>query len=532
MSEAPWSRRQVLGAMAAGAGCALVPAAICADNPRGILIRDVRLVDGSGAPARGVDVLLRGGTVESVGRISSRTAKVMRIVNGDGRVLAPGFIDAHAHGDPLQQSFESYLAMGVTTIVLGQDGGSPRLLDGADVDVLSDEAGAGVSAWLDAAEHGALDVNVATLTGHGALRRQARIDDGTRRPSPLEVARMQALLEADLRAGSYGLSTGLEYVPGRYAQAEELTALGAVVARYDGIAMSHMRSEDEGRIRNSIEELIAFSRPARPHISHLKVIYGKGEAEATALMEFIHDKRRSGVELTADAYPYVAGYTGVAILFPEWALPPTDYAHVVGSRRDELRGYLERRMMRRGGPEALLFGSEPYAGKTLARAASEAGKAFPDFLIEMGPTGGSGAHFTMDERLQRRLLLDPIVAISTDGAPGMHHPRSTGTYAKWIEEFVVGRSLLPLEEAVRKATGLPASIMRFPDRGTIRPGAKADLVLFDPSRVRARSDYVDPFALSEGFDMVLVNGVPAFEDGEQVAKSGDLLRRGRGSNAD
>lgn len=514
MTPSTWSRREVLAAMAAGAACALAPAA-GRSGSSGLLLRDVLLVDGTGAPGRRTDVLVRDDRIERVGRIADDPARGTRIVEGGGRVLAPGFIDTHAHGDPLRDDYTGFLAMGVTTIVLGQDGGSPALPDG--------ESG-GLPAWLDAADAARLDVNVATLSGHGALRRQARIDDATRRPSDAELERMRALLEADLRAGSHGLSTGLEYVPGIYAELRELAALGPTVARHGGVAMSHMRSEDDDEVRQSIEEHIAASQPARTHISHLKMMYAKGEAPAESLLAFLHDKRRAGVALTADAYPYTAGYTGIAILFPEWALPPADYAAVRAHRRDELAAYLEARMARRGGPEALLFGSTPYAGKTLAQAAAEAERNFVDFLIELGPGGGSGAHFTMDETLHSRLLLDPVVGLCTDGSPCMHHPRATGTYAKWIGEFAVDGKL-PLEEAVRKATGLPASVMGFADRGVVRPGAKADLVLFDPARVRARSDYVDPFARAEGFDLVVANGRPAFEDGERVGKTGRLLRR-------
>jgi N-acyl-D-amino-acid deacylase len=149
-------------------------------------------------------------------------------------------------------------------------------------------------------------------------------------------------------------------------------------------------------------------------------------------------------------------------------------------------------------------------------------------LLEIGPDGGQAAHFVMDRALQDRLLLDPLVALCTDGSPGGSHPRSAGTYAKWIEEFVVKQPRVTLEEAVRKATSLPASILGLADRGTIREGAKADLVLFEPARVRARADYVNPTARAEGFDLVVVNGQPAFEAGEPIARAGRLLRRGLG----
>lgn len=516
MTDAGWSRRQVLGAMAT---CALAPAVVRAgapEGPPGLLIRDVRLVDGSGAPARSADVLVRGGRVARIGRIAPREAGGLRIVEGGGRVLAPGFIDTHAHGDPLEDSYDTFLAMGVTTVVLGQDGSSPELPVGR---------GTGVPAWLDAVARAKPGLNVATLSGHGSLRRQAGISDETRVPSDAQLARMRELLDAALQAGAFGLSSGLEYVPGIYAATRELAALGAIVARHDGVAMSHMRSEDDDRVRQSIEEHIAASRPARTHISHLKVLYARGEAEAESLLRFLHARRDAGVPLTADAYPYTASYTGIAILFPEWALPPSDYDAVLANRRDELRQHLQARMARRGGPEALLLGSGEHAGRTLAQAAANAGQDFADLLIALGPRGGSAAHFVMDEALQSRLLLDPFVCLCTDGGPGMHHPRATSTFARWIEKYVVADKRLPLEAAVRKTTGLPASILGLADRGTLRPGASADLVLFDPARVRARSDYADPFAQAEGFDLVVVNGQPAFEDGERVGNAGTLLRR-------
>jgi N-acyl-D-aspartate/D-glutamate deacylase len=507
--------------MAAGGACALAPAKLLAKDAeaRGLVLRDVLLVDGSGRPARRTDVLVRGDRIERIGRVSDRAAGGLRVVDGGGRALAPGFIDLHTHGDPLEDAYTQYLAMGVTTVVLGQDGSSPALAGAGN-------AADSLPAWMDALANATPDINVATLSGHGTLRRRAGIDDGTRRPSDRQLARMQAILVHDLRAGAFGMSTGLEYVPGRYAETRELASLGPVIAGFDGVEMSHMRSEDAGDMRDSIRELVAAAGPARAHVSHLKVVYGKGEAAAESLLAFLQSLRTPRQPLSADAYPYEASYTGVAILFPEWALPPTDYAAVVASRRDELRAYLQQRMEKRGGPGALLFGTGPHAGRTLEQVAAHMDKPFADALVDIGPGGGQAAHFVMDRALQDRLLLDPRVALCTDGSPGGSHPRSAGTYAKWIEEFVVKQPRVPLEEAVRKATSLPASILRLPDRGTIREGAKADLVLFDPAKVRARADYVHPTAMAEGFDLVVVNGEPAFEAGEAVGRPGRLLRRG------
>ena len=522
MWQRTWSRREVLASMAAGAACMALPGMAGARGTpaagAGVLLRDVRLVDGSGAPARSTDVLVHGDTIARIGRLRARDARGLRVVEGGGRVLAPGFIDLHTHGDPLEVAFTPFLAMGVTTVVLGQDGGSPALPGTAR------DSGS-LPAWMDAVEAAAPGLNVATLSGHGALRRRAGIDDGTRRPSDTQLERLQAVLDADLRAGAFGLSTGLEYVPGRYAEMRELASLGPVVARADGVVMSHMRSEDAGDVRASIHELMQAAGPARAHVSHLKMVYGQGEAAAEALLDFLRGLRGAGNSPTADAYPYEASYTGIGILFPEWALPPNDYPAVVAARGDELRAHLAARMEQRNGPGALLFGTGPHAGRRLAQVAEAEGRPFVEVLVALGPGGGQAAHFVMDRALQDRLLLEPFVAIASDGSPGGSHPRGAGTFAKWIEAFATGEARVPLEEAVRKVTSLPASILGLRDRGLVREGAKADLLLFDPDRVHARADYVDPTAMAEGFDLVLVNGQAAFEAGAAGANAGRLLRR-------
>ena len=508
------TRRQLMAGTLATAGLASWPIRAGAAEERPTLFREVRLVDGTGAAPRLADVLVAGGRIARIGAPTARSGgSAGRVVAGEGRVLAPGFIDMHSHGDPLEDSYEAFLAMGVTTITLGQDGDGPRI--GKDLDPGS---------WMQAVDRAPIDVNVALLAGHGTLRRAAGVADSVHHLDAAGLARMAAQLDRELRLGAFGISYGLEYVPGIYSETAELANLGKVVARYDGVCMSHMRSENDDEIEASINELVTSSLPARPHVSHLKSVFGKGEKRAQELLAFMAAIRRRGVDLTADEYPYEAGYTGIAILFPKWALPPTDYAGVLAQRRQELRDYLIARMTRRGGPEALLIGSRPYAGKTLAQAAQQEGMHYADLLIKLGPEGGSGAHFTMDKVLQDRLLVDPFVSFSTDGGPGMRHPRATGTYAKLVEEYVVRDRKMTIEEMVRKATGFPAQTLRLPDRGVIRAGARADLLVFDPAKVRARSTYVDPFAMAEGFDLVMVNGEAAFEGGRRVAKAGRLLR--------
>ncbi len=503
------TRRQLIAG-----GLASLAAPAVGEADRATLFREVSLVDGTGAPPRPADVLVTGDRIARVTAPSrERVPPATRVIEGRGRVLTPGFIDLHTHGDPLESPYDGFLAMGVTSITLGVDGSGPGTNEALDT-----------AGWRRAVARAPLDTNVALLVGHGTIRHAADIPDSVRRPDPAQLERLAAALEAEFRAGIFGLSYGLEYVPGIYTETAEHRMLGEVVARNDGVIMSHMRSEDDDAIEASIDELIASAGRARAHISHLKVVYGRGEARARALLEFLAAKRRQGVDLTADEYPYEAGFTGIGILFPEWALPPTDYAAILRTRRPELYDHLERRMTRRGGPGALLIGTGPHAGKTLARVAGEAGRHYVDVLIDLGPEGAQGAHFTMDKALQDTLLIDPHVAFSTDGGPGQRHPRGAGTYAKLIEDYVVRDRKLTLEEMVRKATSYPARILRLADRGTIREGAKADLNLFDPARVRARATYVDPFARAEGFDLVMVNGRVAYAEGSKVGRPGSLLR--------
>ena len=244
------------------------------------------------------------------------------------------------------------------------------------------------------------------------------------------------------------------------------------------------------------------------------MVFGKGEARARALLDFLAAKRRQGIDLTADEYPYNAGYTGIAHpVSANGRCRRPIMPRCVAERRQELRDYLERRMTRRGGPGSAAARHRALCRQDRSRRPRrQAGLHYADFLIKLGPEGGSGAHFTMDKVLQDTLLVDPHVAFSTDGGPGMRHPRATGTYAKLIEDYVVRDKKLTIEEMVRKATGFPAQILRL--RRSRRDPGRAPRPISSCS-IRRRSGrastYVDPFAMAEGFDLVMVNGRPAFE---------------------
>ena len=519
-----------------------------------VLVTNARIIDGTGLEARNGDVLIENGRIAAVyfedpgeqdGQSGDRHGDhqegndrpqrhdlddwhdLYRIDAG-GKVLAPGFIDAHAHGNPFSTpDFDNFLHMGVTTISLGQDGRSPE--DGP------------VATWMDRVDATGTGVHILHFIGHGTVRERVGAPPVTGL-EPHVLEQMQHLIDDAMRDGSFGLSTGTEYSPGYHADAEELAAIARPVAEHGGLVMSHIRSEDDDLIEAAIEELIEQGRRsgAHVHVSHIKIVFGKGEERAEEVLAVMHRAREEGVEITADLYPYAASFTGIGIVFPDWAMPPNDFDSVRTHRRDDLREFLRERVMLRNGPEATLFGTAPWAGMTLAEVADSLGKPFEDVLIDDIPPGSaSAAYFVMDEDVVRRLLLDPLVMVSSDGSPTMRHPRGYGSFAKIIRQYVSEEGVLSLEEAVRKMTGLTASTLGLDDpgqvavpRGLVWEGFAADLVVFDPAAVRDRATFEEPHRLAEGMSWVFVDGVPVIAEGvRQPVNPAGVIRRVPDDNA-
>ncbi len=492
----------------------------CSDSPSNepirfdSVIRNGQLVDGLGDSARAADVYINGGVIAAITAPGEVDAQVTTVIDASNKIVAPGFIDVHSHGDPLETpDFENFLAQGVTTITLGQDGDSPNVTD--------------LGEWLEEVSENGIGVNLAMFVGHGTLRDLAGIGQNPA-PGADQMQRMLELLNNSLDH-AFGLSTGLEYNPGLHAQESELIEMAKIVGSRDRIIMSHMRNEDDDQLEKSIDELLSQGLYARVHISHLKSVYGKGSARAEEILGLIERARQSGIELSADVYPYNASYAGLALLFPVWSKTDEEFAVAVRDRREELEEYLVARISKRNGPEATLLATDPYTGKTLADLERELGLPFEKILIDViGPQGGSGAYFIMDDDLQSRLLEDENITVSSDGSPTGFHPRGHGTFAKIIEEYVVNRAALPLEEAVRKMTSYSAALLGVTDRGSIEVGKAADLIIFDPSSVSAKATYAEPLQLAEGFEVVMVNGVVAFQNGAGVnVASGEVLRPGQ-----
>lgn len=481
-------------------------------------IRNGTVIDGTGRERFAADVLVKGDTIAFVGKVAPDRIMARRIVDASGKMVTPGFIDAHSHGDPLSDSFVNFLAQGVTTVVLGQDGVTAGF--GSAV------APQSLAQWMRRVDEHGSEVNVAALSGHGSLRMLAGVGDAPL-PSAQQLVAMQETLRTDLAAGAFGLSFGLEYEPGRYAQAAEEKALGDLVGQYGGIVMSHMRSEDADKIAGAIDELLQID--AHVHVSHIKIVAGHHAEEARAVLDQLARARAHGKEVTADVYPYLASASNLVFLYPDWAKRRSDYDEAVKHRRPELEAHIRKRVEERNGPEAILLTGGPYAGATVADIANRLGKPYEKVMIDdLGYGGPPQAHFLMSAAVQDLFIAADDICISTDGAPGSSHPRATGSFIKILEEYVGAPPKMSFERAVYKMSGLTAHIVGITDRGVLAPGKKADILLLSPAELHNRATWLKPQLHPTGLEAIIVNGAVAFEQGRPDAHlHGRILKSNR-----
>ena len=478
-----------------------------------ILITNGQIVDGSGSSAYLADILINGDSISYIGKVDLSRIAAERTIDATGKHITPGFIDLHAHGNPLNNpDFSNFLAMGVTSIILGQDGFSGSTSD--------------LSTWFDQIDSISTGVNIGTFVGHSTLRRLSGTNYDSV-PSLEDFGTMKSILKNSMQQGALGLSTGLEYTPGTFAQADELHQLAEVVGNNGGIVMSHMRNEDDAFMESSIRELLEQGRYCPVHISHIKVVYGKGQARANELLALLDSARKSGLTITADQYPYNASYTGIAIVYPSWAKPPNNFELVLKTRKAELLSFLEKRVIQRNGPSSTLIGSGSWQGMTLQDVADSLDKPFPEVLIEhFPPESVSGAYFVMDKELQEALLLDSLTTVASDGSPTMHHPRGYGSFTKVLRQALNNEIGISLEEAVFKMSGLPASIIGIKNRGLLKVGMKADVLVLDTAKVNAPASYQNPLKLATGVEFAFVNGEITIDESQFTSKmNGRILKK-------
>ena len=493
----------------------LAAAQAVAQSPS-VVIQGASLVDGTGAPGRKADVRITDGRITAVGTLTVSSDE--KTIDAHGLTLAPGFIDTHSHHD--RGVFENRGALaavsqGITTIVVGQDGGF------ADVD--ADPSLANFFARLAAQP---VAVNVASYAGHGLIRRKVMREDYKRAATGAEIERMRELLGQEMAAGALGLSTGLEYDPGIYSTREEVLELAKVAAGAGGRYISHIRSEDR-EFWQALDELLNIGRVARipVQVSHMKLgmrgLWGQGER----LLATLDRARQDGVEASADVYPYTMWWSSLTTLYPK--------------RNFSDRAEAEFILREVAGPDDLLisaFAPEPaYAGKTL-RQIAELRKADPTTtlmaLMEMivdtqtAWPNESVVATGMDERDIVDLYRWPFTNVCSDGALDGGHPRGFGSFPRVLGRYVREQRMLTLEDAVRKMTSLAAANVGVVDRGVIKPGAPADLVLFDAATIDDRATIRDPHATSAGVKLVWVNGELVYEDGKTTGRfPGRVIRR-------
>lgn len=508
-----------------------------------ILIRNARVVDGTGSPWFVSDVAVREGHIAEVGQ--NLNVDAAQIVEAGGRVLAPGFIDVHTHvessasraGLERLPRADNYILDGVTTIVTGNCGGSET----------------DIAAYRD--RLAGLGINVATLVGHNSVRRQVMgLDD--RAPTAEEMLAMEALVERAMRDGAVGFSTGLLYVPGTYAETEEVINLARAASRHGGIYASHMR-EQGAKLHDSITEAVQVGRDAdtRVQISHFKV---KGKTRWGTIgdaLALVDGYRQEGVDVVIDAYPYERASTNLGVNLPRWAVAgdtesiagrindPTTRLRIVEGMKD---------MLFDGGYDDYSFATvaqyapnAEFNGMTISEINVSLGRDATidneiDTILEMMLDGGAAGSRYGASMVYHYMSVDdvdtifryPNAAVASDGGVpefgrGQPHPRSYGTNARVFADFVRGRGILTTEEAVRRMTSLPARTFGFHKRGIIRPGMVADLVLFDPDQVQDLATFEDPHQYSNGFDYVFVNGIAVVEDGQVTdQRPGEFVAHG------
>jgi N-acyl-D-amino-acid deacylase len=523
-----------------------------------LLIKGAEILDGSGAPSAPGEVAIAGDRIVAVGSVEGARAK--RVVSGAGLAVAPGFVDIHSHSDYhffLAPQVESQVMQGVTCEIIGNCGyaAAPiwgpwledraseyRRIHGLDLDWTT------VAGYEQRLKRVGVSVNYAVLMGHGTLRGSAM--GGANRPAkPEELSAMTEAARRGIREGAVGLSTGLVYAPGCFADPEEVATIARAVREEGGILTSHMRSEGDGLLE-AIEEIIGIAETAQIplQISHLKTMHPRNWGKKARMFELIESAQARGVDVTCDRYPYTAANTGLAQVMPRWALEGTKDEQVARLADPATRGRIRQEILQEAsGPErwdtimiseCTLEKNQRYNGLRVSQAAALAGAEPVDFVLDLlreERNNVDAIYFSMSEDNLWDILRKPYVMIGSDAgcrdhygplSRGRPHPRGFGTFARVLGHYARDEKLFDLPTAVRRMTWDPCRRLGLKDRGLLRPGFAADVVLFDPARIRDTATYEDPIRYPEGVEMVLVNGVVTVEKGQHIgARAGRMVRK-------
>ncbi|MCI0707305.1 MAG: D-aminoacylase [Ignavibacteriae bacterium] len=504
------------------------------DPPYDFIIKGARIIDGSGNPWYAGDIGITDGKIAAIGRLDTDLAKNFKDVHE--LIVAPGFIDVHTHVERSireQPTADNYLFDGVTSIITGNCGGSVTDLD----------------AFFAELRDSAISLNVATLIGHNSVRR-AVMGLAQRDPTPEEQTQMEELVDTAMRSGAVGFSTGLIYLPGTYSKTPEVLGMAKAASRRNGVYASHIRNEgndEQMDIFGAIAEAINIGREAHMpvEISHFKVSSKKLWGQSVKTIGFIEKARAEGLDVTVDQYPYTASSTNLGVLAPSWALADGDSAMKMRfndpATRKKIVADMKKSLDRAGRNNysyafvARCRWDSTLEGKSISQINKELKrKATLDneikTVLEMIEKGGASMiYHTMGDEDVKRIMQYPYSMVASDGGvikfgDGMPHPRNYGTNARVLGHFVREKKILRLEEAIRKMTSLPAQRFGFTDRGLIRPGMWADLVVFDEKTVTDRSTFEKPHAYSTGIHYVFVNGIAVINhESHTGARPGQII---------
>lgn len=484
-----------------------------------IVIKNATIHDGTGKAGYLGDVAISGDRIVAVGKV--QVAGSPRVIDGTGLFVAPGFIDLHTHCDSADTGVTSasgrpnrcYVMQGVTTVVTGNCGSGPVDLKGFYAKLDKDGVG----------------TNVAHLVPHNSVRTRV-MGNANRAPTGDELTKMEDLVDAGMRDGAWGLATGLIYTPGTYADTNEIIALAKVAARHHGLYASHIRHEDV-RLIEGIEEALKVGREAKlpVHISHIKASGKKAWGLSGDAIAVIRKAVAAGQPVTADQYPYIASSTSLAA-----TVIPTRYrdgtskeykARLDDSEKGpQIRKAVDSALGGRDGGKGIMIArykpNPKWQGKSIAAIAEAEKKDPADIVMEIERAGGASiVNFGMSEEDVRLYMKQPWVATASDGSsqvPGdtVPHPRSYGTFPRKIGRYSIDDGVIPLEQAIRSASGLPADILRLSDRGYLKPGQFADVVVFDPKSYRDTATFEKPHQYAAGVKYLFINGKAAIDGGE------------------
>lgn len=467
-----------------------------------LLIVGGTLIDGTGARRRVADVRVVGDQIKDIGKLKPRADE--RIITARGLIVAPGFVDVHNHserGFANDPTARSQILQGITTIAVGPDGSSPLPIGG----------------FLEWCARQRLATNVISFVGHATVRQRVMSNDYKRAATAHEIGQMSELIEQAMRDGAVGLSTGLEYDIGHPATTEEVIALARIAAKHGGIYMSHVRDEAELAM-TAFQEAIRIGREANlpVQISHIKLGTVGVWGQAGGVVRLIETARHSGLDVTADCYPYDAWASTITVLVP--------------SRRHDDPAAVEKGLADVGGGHNVLVTNcvahRDYEGRTLAEIAKLQSLTPVDIYRQIVKDGGAAVVCrSMKEADIKTFYQQPWVMVASDGGIGMRHPRGAGTFPRVLGHYVREQKWLTLEEAIRKMTSLPAQRLGLRERGVIKAGMKADVVIFDPQKVIDYSTMTQPLRDPLGIAYVLVNGVPVVAEGKVTGeRAGAVLR--------